>query len=416
MRISLNQSFIRNNNKGILLSHVNISTKSCIFNLHAYNTPSIKCYHDWNACRKDHSPNFSGFAHLENSNYLNNTIDPPRNIVYSERGLQEEEFYDNTEDGKDSKKKFILINGADIAAELREEIKREIEELVEIQKLGGTQTNEILKPGLAVVMVGSRKDSKSYVDMKEQACIDVGINSFKIHFPEDVTEKELIQTVQKLNKDPRVHGILIQLPLPAHLNEETILENICISKDVDGLTSYSMGKLSMKGRTLVDGVNFVPCTSLGVLELIRRTAFKLNRNLEGIDALVIGTSNIVGIPTALLLLNHLQTSIQMAHIKSQDIPEKVKKADLLIVSTGCAEMIQPEWIKPGAIVIDVGQSPVEDATSERGYRMVGDVKFDDTLKKRAAAATKVPGGVGPMTITMLLRNTLQSFKAKNPHT
>ncbi|KAG2391970.1 hypothetical protein C9374_013455 [Naegleria lovaniensis] len=367
-------------------------------------------YHQTEA--KNRSNTFSGFAHLENSNYLNNTIDPPRNIVYSERGLQEE-FYNNPDD-VNSKKKFILINGAEIAAELREEIKREIEELVEIQKRVHGQSKEILKPGLAVVMAGNRKDSKSYVDMKEQACMDVGINSFKLHFPEDVTEEELIRTVHNLNQDPRVHGILIQLPLPSHLNEETILENICISKDVDGLTSYSMGKLSMKDRLLVDGVNFVPCTSLGVLELIRRTAFKLNRNLQGIDALVIGTSNIVGIPTALLLLNHLQTTVQMAHIKSQDIPEKVKKADLLIVSTGCAEMIQPEWIKPGAIVIDVGQSPMEDPTSERGYKMVGDVKFDDTLKQRASAATKVPGGVGPMTITMLLRNTLQSFKAKNP--
>jgi len=309
-----------------------------------------------------------------------------------------------------------LINGVEIAAEIKEEIREEIILVVKKQtEHAKANQTSIEKPGLAVIVVGDRKDSKSYVDMKVTACADLGINSYKTHISEEeATEELVIQAIQNYNKDENVHGIMVQLPLPAHLNEERILEHICITKDVDGLHPSSFGKIAMKGRKVVEGVNFTPCTPLGVIELIRRAAEKLERDLTGSDALVIGTSNVVGIPTALLILNQLHATVQVVNIKSHDIPEKIALADILVVCCGCAEMVQPEWIKPGAIVIDVGINPVPD-DSERGFRVVGDVKFDDELKKRASACTPVPGGVGPMTIAMLMRNTLQSFKAKHSY-
>lgn len=299
---------------------------------------------------------------------------------YSERGLEESIVIDE----ENQPHKFVLINGLEIAAEIKEEIKRDIERIVEKQKGG-----QVRRPGLAVVMVGSRKDSLTYVQRKQEACAELGIESFKTHFEDDqsVTDEDVIKTIQQYNADDRVHGILVQLPLPSHLNEEKILESISPAKDVDGLTQFSFGLISMKGRKLVDGINFVPCTPLGIMEMIRRTAQKLNMNLEGLDSVVVGASNIVGIPTALVLLNQLQTSVQLLHIKSQNIPEKISKADILVVCCGCAEIIKPEWIKKGAIVIDVGLTPVEDKTQERGFRLVGDVLFDDNLKKRASAAT-----------------------------
>ncbi|KAJ8749620.1 hypothetical protein K2173_026269 [Erythroxylum novogranatense] len=225
-------------------------------------------------------------------------------------------------------------------------------------------------PGLAVVIVGSRKDSQSYVNMKRKACAEVGIKSFDIDLPEQVSEAELIGMVHELNSNSDVHGILVQLPLPRHINEEKVLSEISIEKDVDGFHPLNIGKLAMKGRDPL----FLPCTPKGCLELLSRSGI----TVKGKKAVVVGRSNIVGLPVSLLLL----------------------KADATIKGS---------WIKPGAAVIDVGTNAIDDPSKKSGYRLVGDVDFRDASKV-AGWITPVPGGVGPMTVAMLLRNTLDGAK------
>lgn len=284
-----------------------------------------------------------------------------------------------------------LIDGKQIADDIHGEIQAEVEEIK-------AKTGKV--PGLATVLVGSRRDSQTYVKMKKKACKKAGIASFGHDLPEDISQEELLEIVRDLNANPDVHGILVQLPLPDHIVEDEILGAINLEKDVDGFHPINIGRLSMKRREPL----FVPCTPKGCIELLDRTGVKI----EGKHAVVLGRSNIVGLPTAMLLL-HRNATVTICHSYTRDLPGRVVDADILIAAVGRAEMVRGDWIKPGAVVIDVGMNAVDDSTSEKGYRLVGDVKFAEAVQV-ASAITPVPGGVGPMTIAMLLRNTVDSAK------
>ena len=284
-----------------------------------------------------------------------------------------------------------IIDGKEIAATIRGEIKAEVEQMKE-------QYARV--PGLATVLVGARKDSQTYVRMKKKACAEVGITSFGHDLPADISQAELLKIVQDLNANPEVDGILVQLPLPDHIDEEEILGAVSLDKDVDGFHPINIGRLSMKRRDPL----FSPCTPTGCIELLDRTGVEI----EGKRAVVLGRSNIVGLPVAMLLL-HRNATLTICHSRTKDLPGVVREADILIAAVGQPEMVRGDWVKPGVVVIDVGVNAVDDATREKGYRLVGDVAFDE-VKEVAAAITPVPGGVGPMTIAMLLRNTLTSAK------
>jgi len=284
-----------------------------------------------------------------------------------------------------------LIDGKQIAADIRSEIQSEVEEIK-------AKTGKV--PGLATVLVGTRRDSQTYVKMKKKACKKAGITSFGRDLPEDISQEELLKIVRDLNANPDVHGILVQLPLPDHIVEDEILGAVSLEKDVDGFHPINIGRLSMKRREPL----FVPCTPKGCIELLDRTGVKI----EGKHAVVLGRSNIVGLPVAMLLL-HRNATVTICHSYTQYLPGRVVDADILIAAVGRAEIVRGDWIKPGAVIIDVGMNAVDDPTSERGYRLVGDVNFDEAMEV-ASAITPVPGGVGPMTIAMLLRNTVDSAK------
>jgi len=284
-----------------------------------------------------------------------------------------------------------LIDGKQIAADIHDEIRADVEEMK-------TETGKV--PGLATVLVGTRKDSQTYVKMKKRACKKAGIASFAHDLPEDIRQEELLKIVLDLNANPDVHGILVQLPLPGHIDEEEILSAVSLEKDVDGFHPINIGRLSMKRRDPL----FVPCTPRGCIELLDRTGIKI----EGKRAVVLGRSNIVGLPVAMLLL-HRNATVTICHSRTKDLPSVVREADILVAAVGRAEMVKRDWVKPGVVVIDVGMNAVDDPSSEKGYRLTGDVAFDE-VKEVASAITPVPGGVGPMTIAMLLRNTVDSAK------
>jgi 5,10-methylene-tetrahydrofolate dehydrogenase/methenyl tetrahydrofolate cyclohydrolase len=279
-----------------------------------------------------------------------------------------------------------LIDGKAIAATIRGEIGEEVARM---------QAEYGKAPGLATVLVGQRKDSETYVRMKKRACAEVGINSFGHELPADVSQEALLEVVQSLNEDPAVHGILVQLPLPDHIDDEAILGAISLAKDVDGFHPLNIGRLSMKRREPL----FVPCTPKGCIELLDRSDIEIS----GRHAVVLGRSNIVGLPVAMLLL-HRNATLTVCHSRTADLPAIVRQADILIAAVGRPEMVKGDWIKPGAAIIDVGVNAVDDAQDPRGYRLVGDVDFQ-AASAVAGAITPVPGGVGPMTIAMLLRNT-----------
>ncbi|HEY64727.1 MAG TPA: bifunctional methylenetetrahydrofolate dehydrogenase/methenyltetrahydrofolate cyclohydrolase FolD [Caldilineae bacterium] len=288
-----------------------------------------------------------------------------------------------------------IIDGKAIAAEIRAEIKAEVEQLK--AKYGKV-------PGLATVLVGSNPASQTYVRMKGRACEEVGIYSVKPTLPDDATQEQVEGLVRELNEDPNIHGILVQLPLPSHLNEEAVLSAISVEKDVDGFHPVNIGRLAMKGREPL----FVPCTPYGVMVLLERAGVKL----EGCRAVVLGRSNIVGLPVSFLLL-HANATVTICHSRTKDLPSVTREADVLVAAVGRPEMVRGDWVKPGAVVIDVGVNRVDDPSRKSGYRLVGDVAFDE-VKEVASAITPVPGGVGPMTIAMLLQNTLRAFKYTLP--
>ncbi len=282
-----------------------------------------------------------------------------------------------------------IIDGKAIAAEIRQQVADGVKELVDS---GGP------KPGLATVLVGDNPASETYVRMKRKASAEVGIESFGHELSADSSQEQVESLVQELNADSSVHGILVQLPLPAGLDEEAVLKAISIEKDVDGFHPINIGRLAQKGREPL----FVPCTPAGCILLLK----KAGATLEGAKAVVVGRSNIVGMPAALMLVKENAT-VTICHSRTQDLPGVCREADLLIAAIGRPEMIRGDWIKPGAYVIDVGVNRVEDASKKRGYRLVGDVAFEEA-KEVARAITPVPGGVGPMTIAGLLNNTLRA--------
>jgi len=282
-----------------------------------------------------------------------------------------------------------LIDGAAIAADVRREVAENVQEM---QRTTGRI------PGLATVLVGEDPASQTYVRMKRRACEEAGMRSIRKILPADSTQTEVESLVRELNADPGVHGVLVQLPLPDHLDEEAILGTIDLSKDVDGFHPVNIGRLAMKERDPL----FIPCTPHGILELLDRTGVQL----EGARAVVVGRSNIVGLPVALLLI-HRNATVTICHSRSRPLGDYTRQADVLIAAIGRPEMITGEMVKPGAVVIDVGVNRVDDPTRARGYRLAGDVAFDE-VKQVASAITPVPGGVGPMTIAMLLKNTLVS--------
>jgi methylenetetrahydrofolate dehydrogenase (NADP+)/methenyltetrahydrofolate cyclohydrolase len=275
-----------------------------------------------------------------------------------------------------------LIDGKAIAAKIRGEITAEVSTL---------KTKGII-PGLAVVLVGEDPASKVYVSMKEKACQDVGIFSDEYKLPAETSEEELLALIDKLNCDLRIHGILVQLPLPKQIDTEKVLEAISPHKDVDGFHPYNVGRL-MVGKPL-----FRPCTPYGVMVMLKETGV----DLTGKEVVVVGRSNIVGKPVAAMCLAQHAT-VTICHSRTRDLAAKVAQADVVIAAVGVPEMVKGEWIKPGAVVIDVGVNRVGEK------KLVGDVEFA-AASERASAITPVPGGVGPMTITMLLQNTVESAK------
>lgn len=277
-----------------------------------------------------------------------------------------------------------LIDGKAIAADMRKEIATDTKALID----------QGVTPGLAVVLVGEDPASRVYVSMKEKACAAAGIFSDEHKLSAETSEADLLELIAKLNADERIDGILVQLPLPDHIDEAKVLEAISPEKDVDGFHPYNVGRL-VTGNPL-----FQPCTPYGVMKMLERTGV----NLKGKEVVVVGRSNIVGKPVALMCLAEHAT-VTICHSRTQDLPQKVAAADVVIAAVGRPEMVKGDWIKKGAVVIDVGVNRVGEK------KLVGDVDFDAACEN-AAAITPVPGGVGPMTITMLLYNTLVSAKRR----
>jgi methylenetetrahydrofolate dehydrogenase (NADP+)/methenyltetrahydrofolate cyclohydrolase len=278
-----------------------------------------------------------------------------------------------------------IIDGKAIAAKIRAELKASVAELA----------TQGIVPGLAVVLVGEDPASKVYVSMKEKACADVGIFSDEHKLSAETSEHDLLALIARLNADRKIHGILVQLPLPKQINTEKVLEAISPDKDVDGFHPYNVGRL------MVGKPTFQPCTPYGVMVMLKEIGF----DLTGKQVVVVGRSNIVGKPVALMCLQQHAT-VTICHSRTKNLAEVVRSADVVIAAVGVPEMIKGEWIKAGAVIIDVGVNRVGDK------KLVGDVEYA-AAAERAGAITPVPGGVGPMTITMLLSNTVESAKRSN---
>ena len=280
---------------------------------------------------------------------------------------------------------MILIDGKKVAAELREELKKEVTDLK-------SSTNKV--PGLTVILIGELAPSKIYVKNKEKSANEVGIKSEIIKYPDSVEEKKVLEKISELNKDDSVSGILVQLPLPKHIDKKKVIEAILPSKDVDGFHPYNVGNLSSGYESSI------PCTPLGCYLLIK----KIEPNLSGKKAVVIGRSNLNGKPMTQLLLKESCT-VTITHSKTKDLKQECLKGDIIVAAVGIPELVKGDWVKKDAIVIDVGINK-----TEKG--IVGDVAFDE-VSKVAKALTPVPGGVGPMTIACLLKNTIECFKRSN---
>lgn len=277
-----------------------------------------------------------------------------------------------------------IIDGKAIAARVRGRIAGQVAEL----------TEKGVKPGLAVVLVGEDPASKVYVGMKKKMCIELGMHSADYELPADTSESKLLELIQELNADDRIHGILVQLPLPEHIDTDKVLEAISPDKDADGFHPYNVGRLAIGKPT------FQPCTPYGVMVMLDEIGY----DLKGKEVVVVGRSNIVGKPVALMCLSRHAT-VTICHSRTKDLPAVVRRADVVIAAVGKPEMIKGDWIKPGAVVIDVGINRVGEK------KLVGDVAYAEAAE-HASAITPVPGGVGPMTIAMLLQNTLESAQRR----
>jgi methylenetetrahydrofolate dehydrogenase (NADP+) / methenyltetrahydrofolate cyclohydrolase len=287
-----------------------------------------------------------------------------------------------------------IIDGKKIAAAIAEEIAREVQALAA----------KGIVPGLATVLVGDDPASHVYVRTKRQRCLEIGIASFDHNLPADCSEKKLLNLVAKLNTDPKVHGILVQLPLPNQIDEHKVLNAMDPDKDVDGFHPMNVGRL------LVGDVGFSPCTPKGCQELLVRSGY----SPEGKHVVIVGRSNIVGKPLAALLMQKkdgANATVTVCHSRTKNLAALTQQADILVAAIGSAEFIKSRMVREGAVVIDVGTNRVTDSSKKSGYRLTGDVDFKNVSKK-ARAITPVPGGVGPMTITMLLKNTVLSAKRR----
>jgi methylenetetrahydrofolate dehydrogenase (NADP+)/methenyltetrahydrofolate cyclohydrolase len=285
-----------------------------------------------------------------------------------------------------------IIDGKQVAADMQAELKQEVAEL----------KKEGIVPGLGVILVGDDPASQSYVTAKERACAELGIYSDDNRLPANITQKDLIGLINKMNADPKINGILVQLPLPKHLNEGEVLLAISPDKDVDGFHPTNIGKM-VAGQPA-----FLPCTPHGVIKLLQRNGVKI----EGAHVVIVGRSNIVGKPIANMLIQKSPSgnaTVTVCHTKTKDLAHHTRQADIIIAAASRPKTIKADMVKNGVVVIDVGVNRVEDKTAKKGYRLVGDVDFEK-VKEKASLITPVPGGVGPMTITMLLHNTVESAK------
>jgi methylenetetrahydrofolate dehydrogenase (NADP+) / methenyltetrahydrofolate cyclohydrolase len=292
-----------------------------------------------------------------------------------------------------------IISGTEVAAQIREELKKEVTEMKD-------KTGVI--PGLVTILVGQNPASVSYVTAKQKAAHEIGFHSIQDSQPADISETDLLKLIEKYNSDPKIHGILVQLPLPKHVDEKKVLNAINPDKDVDAFHPVNVGRLMIGGSE----VKFLPCTPAGIQELIVRSGYETS----GAEVVVVGRSNIVGKPIANIMLQKgrgANSTVTIVHTGTKNLEAHCKRADILIVAAGVPGLVKPEWIKPGSCVIDVGVNRVGEKMSEKTGKMVpilkGDVDFD-AAKEIAGAITPVPGGVGPMTITMLMKNTVKSAK------
>lgn len=282
----------------------------------------------------------------------------------------------------------IIIDGKQIAADVRQDVANKVKELKE----------KGIAPCLAVILVGENPASVSYVTGKQKALAEVGMVDRSVHLPEDTSEEDLLKLIDELNKDNTVHGILVQLPLPKHINEDKVIMAIDPSKDVDGFHPVSVGNL-MIGRP-----GFLPCTPHGIIVLLK----KMGIETSGKHAVVIGRSNIVGKPVSILLARKdVNCTVTMCHTGTKNMADITKQGDIIVVASGHPHTLTKDMVKPGAVIIDVGVNRIPDSTKKSGFRLIGDCDFDD-LVETASYITPVPGGVGPMTIAMLMYNTLES--------
>ena len=282
----------------------------------------------------------------------------------------------------------IIIDGKQVAADIRAEVAQKV---VELKKNGKN-------PCLAVILVGENPASVSYVTGKQKALAEVGMQDRSVHLPENTSEEDLLKLIDQLNNDDTVHGILVQLPLPKHINEDKVIMAISPEKDVDGFHPVNVGNM-MIGRP-----GFLPCTPHGIIVLLQRMGIETS----GKHAVVIGRSNIVGKPVSVLLAQKsVNCTVTLCHTGTKNLPEITKQADIVVVASGHPHTLTGDMIKQGAVVIDVGVNRIPDSSKKSGFRLVGDCDFDD-LKEKASFITPVPGGVGPMTIAMLMVNTLES--------
>lgn len=286
-----------------------------------------------------------------------------------------------------------IIDGKKIAAEMREELRQRV----------ATLTAAGVRPGLGVILVGDNPASKSYVSAKEKACEEIGIFSDDNRVPASTTHEELLRLIGRMNADPRIHGILVQLPLPAHIDEKAVLLAVAPEKDVDGFHPLNVGRMMLGQKA------FLPCTPHGVVQMLLRS----NVRISGAHVVIVGRSNIVGKPLASMLVQkspHGNATVTVCHTGTPDLGRFTRQADILIAATGRPHTISADMVREGAVVIDVGVNRVDDPSMRAGFRLIGDVDFAEVSEK-ASMITPVPGGVGPMTITMLLFNTVESAES-----
>ena len=281
-----------------------------------------------------------------------------------------------------------LLDGSKLSSRILEDLKVKVTEL----------SRKNIRVCLGIILVGDRKDSETYVRMKKKRCQDVGISNLDVRLPESVSEDQLIQEVERMNQDPSVHGILVQLPLPSHINTEKVISKVSVKKDVDGFHPINFGNLSLDRE---QENTLFPCTPEGIIRLLDE--YKIP--IAGKDVTVVGKSSIVGLPVSLMLM-HRGATVTVCHSKTKNLKEKTSGADILIVACGNPEMITSEYVKQGAVVVDVGINSVDDTTKKSGYRIVGDVNFR-FVEEKCSYLTPVPGGVGPMTIAILLSHTVK---------